>query len=156
MLCPMQQREFKIFYFYLNIFRWTGAGQVCCYDFEGWLMHSDDYENAAHLRFFSPGTSHRAHPMGTYPFKRPPYVPSLSNFHTDLMAYEKCCKWAGHCEFYFWRRQTSGCIEYIPPVAGKLFYIFKVLLFKVLLTGIHILLRLMELVILFPAKVIMY
>ncbi|PIO57372.1 hypothetical protein TELCIR_21221 [Teladorsagia circumcincta] len=34
------------------------------------------------------------------------------------MAYEKCCKWAGACEFYFWRRQTSGCQEYIPPVAG--------------------------------------
>ncbi|KAK6025664.1 AMOP domain protein [Ostertagia ostertagi] len=97
---------------------WTGAGQVCCYDFEGWLMHSDDYENAAHLRFFSPGTAMRAHPMGSYPFKRPPYVPSLSNFHTDIMAYEKCCKWAGACEFYFWRRQTSGCQEYIPPVAG--------------------------------------
>lgn len=81
-------------------------------------MHSDDYENAAHLRFFSPGTSHRSHPMGAYPFKRPPYVPSLSHFYTERMAYEKCCKWAGHCEFYFWRRQTSGCIEYIPPVAG--------------------------------------
>lgn len=81
-------------------------------------MHSDDYENAAHLRFFSPGTSVRAHPMGAYPFKRPPYVPSLSHFHTDVMAYEKCCKWAGHCEFFFWRRQTSGCQEYIPPVAG--------------------------------------
>uniref|UniRef100_A0A1I7X810 VWFD domain-containing protein n=1 Tax=Heterorhabditis bacteriophora TaxID=37862 RepID=A0A1I7X810_HETBA len=38
---------------------WTGAGQICCYDFEGWLMHSDDYENAAHLRFFSPGTAQR-------------------------------------------------------------------------------------------------
>uniref|UniRef100_A0A0N5BZK0 AMOP domain protein n=1 Tax=Strongyloides papillosus TaxID=174720 RepID=A0A0N5BZK0_STREA len=97
---------------------WTGAGQVCCYDFEGWLMHSDDYENAAHLRFFSPGTSQRSHPLGSYPFKRPPYVPSLSNYHTDVMAYEKCCKWAGNCEFYFWRRQTSGCQEYIPPVAG--------------------------------------
>ncbi|CAJ0598025.1 unnamed protein product [Cylicocyclus nassatus] len=97
---------------------WTGAGQVCCYDYEGWLMHSDDYENAAHLRFFSPGTAMRAHPMGSFPFKRPPYVPSLSNFHTDTMAYEKCCKWAGACEFYFWRRQTSGCQEYIPPVAG--------------------------------------
>ncbi|ETN86795.1 hypothetical protein NECAME_16110 [Necator americanus] len=59
-----------------------------------------------------------AHPMGSFPFKRPPYVPSLSNFHTDIMAYEKCCKWAGACEFYFWRRQTSGCQEYIPPVAG--------------------------------------
>ncbi|KAK6039042.1 von Willebrand factor type D domain protein [Cooperia oncophora] len=81
-------------------------------------MHSDDYENAAHLRFFSPGTAMRAHPMGSYPFKRPPYVPSMSNFHTDIMAYEKCCKWAGACEFYFWRRQTSGCQEYIPPVAG--------------------------------------
>ncbi|KAI6197755.1 hypothetical protein M3Y94_01262500 [Aphelenchoides besseyi] len=101
-----------------NAATWTGAGQVCCYDFEGWLMHSDDYENAASLRFFSPGTSQRAHPMGSFPFKRPPYVPSLSNYHADRMAYEKCCRWAGHCEFYFWRRQTSGCQEYIPPVAG--------------------------------------
>uniref|UniRef100_A0A914BXE3 Uncharacterized protein n=1 Tax=Acrobeloides nanus TaxID=290746 RepID=A0A914BXE3_9BILA len=97
---------------------WTGAGQICCYDYDGWLMMSDDYENAAHLRFFSPGTSVRAHPLGSYPYKRPPYVPSLSYYHTDIMAYEKCCRWAGHCEFYFWRRQTSGCQEYIPPAAG--------------------------------------
>ncbi|KAI6228866.1 hypothetical protein M3Y99_01179000 [Aphelenchoides fujianensis] len=105
-----------------NAATWTGAGQVCCYDFEGWLMHSDDYENPASLRFFSPGTAQRSHsfshPMGSFPYKRPPYVPSLSNFHTDRMAYEKCCRWAGQCEFYFWRRQTSGCQEYIPPVAG--------------------------------------
>uniref|UniRef100_A0AC35TMA4 AMOP domain-containing protein n=1 Tax=Rhabditophanes sp. KR3021 TaxID=114890 RepID=A0AC35TMA4_9BILA len=97
---------------------WTGAASTCCYDFQGWLLHSDDYENAASLRFFSPGTSQRAHPLGTFPYKRPPYVPSLSNYHTDVMAYEKCCKWAGNCEFYFWRRATSGCQEYLPPTSG--------------------------------------
>uniref|UniRef100_A0A915DYD5 AMOP domain protein n=1 Tax=Ditylenchus dipsaci TaxID=166011 RepID=A0A915DYD5_9BILA len=71
-----------------NAATWTGAGQVCCYDFEGWLMHR---------------TSHRSHPMGSYPFKRPPYVPSLSNYHTDLMAYEKC---------------YVGLHRIYPPVAG--------------------------------------
>jgi hypothetical protein len=49
---------------------WTGAGQVCCYDFEGWMLHSDDYENAAYLRFYSPGVAQRAHPMGSYPVSR--------------------------------------------------------------------------------------
>lgn len=102
----------------LCYFSWTGAGQVCCYDFEGWLQHADDYENAAYVRFYSPGVGQRGHPLGSYPFKRPPYVPSMSNYYTDLMAYEMCCKWSGRCEFYYWRRPTSGCHDYRPPAAG--------------------------------------
>jgi hypothetical protein len=101
---------------------WTGAGQMCCYDYEGWLMFSDDYEwNAEYLRFYSAGVPYRAHPWGSYPFKRPPYVPSLSNFYNDLMPYDICCKWAGKCEFFFWRRQTSGCMEYRHSVNGFAF-----------------------------------
>ncbi|KRZ03136.1 Uncharacterized protein T11_17932, partial [Trichinella zimbabwensis] len=101
---------------------WTGAGQVCCYDWQGWLMFSQDYEfNDQYLRFYSAGVPYRAHPYGAFPYKRPPYVPSLSNFYNDLLPYEYCCKWAGHCEFYFWRRITSGCQDYRPPAVGYIY-----------------------------------
>ncbi|RCN30859.1 AMOP domain protein [Ancylostoma caninum] len=98
---------------------WTGAGQTCCYDWDGWLMFSDDFEyNDQYLRFYSAGVPYRAHPFGAFPYKRPPYVPTMSNFFNDLLPYDICCKWAGHCEFYFWRRQTSTCQEYKPPTIG--------------------------------------
>ncbi|CAJ0946455.1 unnamed protein product, partial [Mesorhabditis belari] len=101
---------------------WTGAGQMCCYDYEGWLMFSDDFEfNDQYLRFYSAGVPYRAHPFGSYPYKRPPYVPTMSNFYNDLLPYDFCCKWAGHCEFFFWRRQTSTCQEYRPPVIGYIY-----------------------------------
>lgn len=32
-------------------------------------MMSDDYENPDHLKYYSPGTPHRAHTMGSYPYK---------------------------------------------------------------------------------------
>uniref|UniRef100_A0A0K0F7J0 Protein mesh (inferred by orthology to a D. melanogaster protein) n=1 Tax=Strongyloides venezuelensis TaxID=75913 RepID=A0A0K0F7J0_STRVS len=101
---------------------WTGAGQVCCYDYEGWLMFSDDFEyNDQYLRFYSPGVPYRAHPWGSYPYKRPPYVPTMSNLYNDLLPYDFCCKWAGHCEFYFWRRQTSSCQMYETPSIGFIY-----------------------------------
>ncbi len=99
-----------------------GSGQMCCYDFEGWLMFSDDYEyNAQFLSFYSAGVPYRAHPWGAFPYKRPPFVPSLSNLYNDILPYDVCCKWAGHCEFYYWRRQTSGCQEYRAPITGSAF-----------------------------------
>ena len=58
---------------------------------------------------------------GRQPYKRPPYMPSLSNFHLDLMPYEVCCMWAGHCEFFYWRRQTSGCQNYKPAAFAYAF-----------------------------------
>lgn len=120
---------------------------MCCYDFEGWLMFSDDFEyNKQYLRFYSAGVPYRfnkknlfnyflfyfkvnklnfrAHPWGSFPYKRPPYVPTMSNFYNDLLPYDFCCKWAGHCEFYFWRRQTSSCIGYKSPSIGALNYFF--------------------------------
>ncbi|KAI6179709.1 Protein mesh [Aphelenchoides besseyi] len=101
---------------------WTGAGQVCCYDYEGWLMFSDDFEyNDQYLRFYSAGVPFRAHPFGSHPYKRPPYVPTLSNLYNDLLPYDFCCKWAGHCEFYFWRRQTSTCQMYKPPALATIY-----------------------------------
>lgn len=63
----------------------------------------------------------RAHPFGSFPYKRPPYVPTLSNFYNDLLPYEFCCKWAGRCEFYFWRRQTSTCQMYKAPVVATIY-----------------------------------
>uniref|UniRef100_A0A8L8Q0R0 DUF5110 domain-containing protein n=1 Tax=Heligmosomoides polygyrus TaxID=6339 RepID=A0A8L8Q0R0_HELPZ len=86
------------------------------------LMFSDDFEyNDQYLRFYSAGVPFRAHPFGAFPYKRPPYVPTLSNFFNDLLPYDICCKWAGHCEFYFWRRQTSTCQEYQAPTVGYVY-----------------------------------
>ena len=95
---------------------------MCCYDYEGWLMFSDDFEyNDQYLRFYSAGVPYRAHPWGAHPYKRPPYVPTMSNLYNDLLPYDFCCKWAGHCEFFFWRRQTSSCQMYKPPTLGYIY-----------------------------------
>ncbi|CDW59993.1 AMOP and VWD domain containing protein [Trichuris trichiura] len=48
---------------------WTGAQTVCCYDLDGWLMHSDDYEDLDALSYYSPGVPYRAHTFGSYPFR---------------------------------------------------------------------------------------
>lgn len=50
---------------------WTGAGQQCCYDEEGWLMFSDDYEYFdQYLSFYSAGVPFRAHPFGSFAYLR--------------------------------------------------------------------------------------
>ncbi|KHJ42436.1 AMOP domain protein [Trichuris suis] len=93
--------------------------QMCCYDFHGWLMFSQDYEfNPDYLKYFSAGVPYRANPWGGYVYKKPLYVPTWSNFYNDLLPYDLCCRWAGHCEFYYWRRPTSGCQNYEPAVTG--------------------------------------
>lgn len=101
---------------------WTGASQQCCYDYQGFLMFSDDWEPTGdYLRFFNPGTPVRAHSFGAYPYKRPPRIPGLSHYQLDLMPYRMCCTYAEHCEFYYWRRQTNGCQDYRPPGAAYLY-----------------------------------
>ncbi|KHJ42499.1 AMOP domain protein [Trichuris suis] len=97
---------------------WTGAQTVCCYDVDGWLMHSDDYEDLDVLSYYSPGIPYRAHTFGSYPFRMPPYVPSLSNWFHDLAPYHMCCRFADQCSFLFWRRQTRSCQDYTPPTSG--------------------------------------
>lgn len=102
-----------------SLYRWAGAAQVCCYDYDGWLTQADDYESPGQLQWFTFGVSQRAHLYGSYPYRRPLYVPTLSTWHVDVMPYYFCCEWAGACELYYWRRPTSGCQEYKPSVAGK-------------------------------------
>ncbi|KRX71937.1 Uncharacterized protein T06_2927 [Trichinella sp. T6] len=36
----------------------------------------------------------------------------------ERMGYGGQPNWAGHCEFYYWRRATSGCQNYEPAVIG--------------------------------------
>ncbi|KRY61525.1 Uncharacterized protein T03_15396, partial [Trichinella britovi] len=97
---------------------WSGGQTVCCYDFDGWLLHSDDFEDLDVLRYYSPGLPYRAHMFGSYPYQVPPYIPSLSNWFHDLAPYHMCCRFADKCSFLFWRRQTRSCQGYIPPAAG--------------------------------------
>jgi hypothetical protein len=40
-------------------------------------------------------------------------VLAVPHIHTTLLL-----SYAGHCEFYYWRRQTNGCQDYRPPAAG--------------------------------------
>uniref|UniRef100_A0A1I7Z463 AMOP domain-containing protein n=1 Tax=Steinernema glaseri TaxID=37863 RepID=A0A1I7Z463_9BILA len=101
---------------------WTGASQQCCYDYEGYLMFTDDWEpDGDYTTYFQPGTPARAHAFGAYPYKNPPYIPSLSHYQLDVLPYQTCCHYAGHCEFYYWRRMTNGCQDYKPPVAGYIY-----------------------------------
>lgn len=72
---------------------WSGASQQCCYDYQGNLMFSDDWEPTGdYLRFFNPGTPARAHAYGSYPYRLPPRIPYMSHFQLDLMPYRTCCK----------------------------------------------------------------
>ncbi|TKR68245.1 hypothetical protein L596_024251 [Steinernema carpocapsae] len=101
---------------------WTGSAQQCCYDYEGYLMFTDDWEpDGDYTTYFQPGTPARAHAFGAYPYKNPPYIPTLSNYQLDVLPYQTCCHYAGHCEFYYWRRMTNGCQDYKPPVAGYIY-----------------------------------
>ncbi|CAI4226085.1 unnamed protein product [Auanema sp. JU1783] len=99
-----------------------GAAQQCCYDYDGYLMFTDDWEpDGDYTRFFQPGTPARAHKVGAPPYKQPPFIPTMSNYQLDLLPYRTCCDYAQHCEFYYWRRQTNGCQQYKAPAAGYIY-----------------------------------
>ncbi|VDO86154.1 unnamed protein product, partial [Soboliphyme baturini] len=100
----------------------TGATQVCCYDFAGWLMFSQDFDYTEdYVKYYAAGVAYRADPWGAYMYKKPPNVPSWSNFYNDLLPYDVCCRWAKHCEFYYWRRPTSSCQGYLPSRIGTIY-----------------------------------
>ncbi|KAK6022284.1 AMOP domain protein [Ostertagia ostertagi] len=70
----------------------TGSSQQCCYDYDGYLMFTDDWEpDGDYNRFFQPGTPARAHKFGASPFRQPPFIPTMSNYQLDLMPYRTCC-----------------------------------------------------------------
>ncbi|KAJ1347918.1 hypothetical protein KIN20_003098 [Parelaphostrongylus tenuis] len=106
----------------MSLFSSFGASQQCCYDYEGYLMFTDDWEpDGDYTRFFQPGTPARAHKFGAPPFRQPPFIPTMSNYQLDLMPYRTCCTYAQHCEFYYWRRMTNGCQDYRAPAAGYMY-----------------------------------
>ncbi|CAL2036914.1 unnamed protein product [Caenorhabditis brenneri] len=100
----------------------SGSSQQCCYDYDGYLMFTDDWEpDGDYTTFFQPGTPARAHRYGAAPYRLPPFIPTLSNYQLDLLPYRTCCKYADHCEFYYWRRMTNGCQDYRAPAAGYIY-----------------------------------
>ncbi|XGW17593.1 hypothetical protein V3C99_002299 [Haemonchus contortus] len=100
----------------------AGSSQQCCYDYDGYLMFTDDWEpDGDYNRFYQPGTPARAHKFGASPFRQPPFIPTMSNYQLDLMPYRTCCTYAQHCEFYYWRRMTNGCQGYKAPAAGYMY-----------------------------------
>ncbi|CAD6187941.1 unnamed protein product [Caenorhabditis auriculariae] len=100
----------------------AGSSQQCCYDYDGYLMFTDDWEpDGDYTRFFQPGTPARAHKFGAPPYRLPPFIPTLSNYQLDQLPYRTCCSYAQHCEFYYWRRMTNGCQDYKAPGAGYIY-----------------------------------
>lgn len=71
----------------------SGSSQQCCYDYDGYLMFTDDWEpDGDYTTFFQPGTPARAHRYGAAPYRLPPFIPTLSNYQLDLNPYRTCCK----------------------------------------------------------------
>ncbi|CAJ0931492.1 unnamed protein product, partial [Mesorhabditis belari] len=101
---------------------WTGSAQQCCYDWDGFLMFTDDWEpDGDYSRFFQPGIPARAHAFGARPYLMPPFIPTLSHYQLDELPYRMCCQWSDHCEFFYWRRMTNGCQDYKAPAAGYIY-----------------------------------
>ncbi|VDN58015.1 unnamed protein product [Dracunculus medinensis] len=101
----------------------THYGQVCCYDDQGFLMQTS-YQPVIKIDEFTPynpGFPMRAYEFGTPPFQGMFEIPDLSTFYHDLMPYYFCCKFADfRCQLFYWRRPSSACQHYIPPLIGTL------------------------------------
>ncbi|KRZ78526.1 Uncharacterized protein T10_9291 [Trichinella papuae] len=95
----------------------THYGQVCCYDRDGYLMHTS-YQTVVQVPDYpyNPGFPQRAYEFGTYPFTKQFELPTLSHYYHDILPYFSCCKWSvEHCQFFYWRRPSSSCLEYQAP-----------------------------------------
>ncbi|KAK6742146.1 hypothetical protein RB195_009799 [Necator americanus] len=101
----------------------THYGQTCCYDARGFLMQST-YQPVVKIDEstpYSPGVPTRAFELGSAPFQGMFEVPGLSTFHHDIMPYYLCCKYADfRCQLFYWRRPSSACQAYEPPVSGSI------------------------------------
>uniref|UniRef100_A0A8L8K0N2 AMOP domain protein n=1 Tax=Heligmosomoides polygyrus TaxID=6339 RepID=A0A8L8K0N2_HELPZ len=101
----------------------THYGQTCCYDAQGFLMQST-YQPIVKIDEstpYSPGVPTRAFELGSAPFQGMFEVPGLSTFHHDIMPYYLCCKFADfRCQLFYWRRPSSACQAYEPPVSGSI------------------------------------
>ncbi|KAJ1354953.1 hypothetical protein KIN20_012052 [Parelaphostrongylus tenuis] len=101
----------------------THYGQTCCYDAHGFLMQST-YQPVVKIDEstpYSPGVPMRAFELGSAPFQGMFEVPGLSTFHHDIMPYYLCCKYADfRCQLFYWRRPSSACQAYEPPVSGSI------------------------------------
>lgn len=101
----------------------THYGQTCCYDNKGFLMQSS-YQPVVKIDEstpYSPGFPTRAYEMGSDPYQGMFEVPGLSTFHHDIMPYYLCCKYADfRCQMFYWRRPSSACQAYEPPVTGSI------------------------------------
>ncbi|KFD52574.1 hypothetical protein M513_06608 [Trichuris suis] len=101
----------------------THYGQVCCYDRDGYLMHTS-YQTVVQIENYpyNPGFPQRAFEFGTYPFAKQFELPTMSHYYHDVLPYYLCCKWAPeHCQFFYWRRPSSSCLEYRPPAFASVF-----------------------------------
>ncbi|MFH4979559.1 hypothetical protein AB6A40_006268 [Gnathostoma spinigerum] len=101
----------------------THYGQMCCYDEGGYLMQTS-YQPVIKIDDstpYSPGFPTRAYEFGTTPYQGMFEIPGLSSFHHDLMPYYLCCKYSDfRCQLFYWRRPSSACQQYQPPVIGTI------------------------------------
>uniref|UniRef100_A0A915JKT4 AMOP domain-containing protein n=1 Tax=Romanomermis culicivorax TaxID=13658 RepID=A0A915JKT4_ROMCU len=71
---------------------------------------------------YSPGFPQRAYELGTPTFHKQYETPILSNYFHDVMPYYMCCIWTvNRCQFFYWRRPSSGCQEYQSPKIASVF-----------------------------------
>ena len=103
-------------YFYTN-FRTQMYDNQCCYNDSGLLMNPQ--------ALFGSGYANRYHYAGD----NLDNIPFLSNFIYDVIPYQHCCVYPLQdantnaytgCDVFYARRPPNSCVNYVPPVVGKL------------------------------------
>ncbi|KAG1672675.1 Protein mesh [Nymphon striatum] len=96
-----------------------GAGQQCCYDKFGELIHTND--------MYSGGRPHRSFQYGQYPYSKREFVPTLSTWKYDVMPFLFCCKWdkkgdnSVQCQNFKKRRTSQDCVGYRSPAIASVY-----------------------------------
>jgi hypothetical protein len=106
----------NIFLFFHTNCRTQEYDNQCCYDDSGILMNPQT--------LLGSGYANRYHYAGD----NLDNIPFLSNFIYDILPYQHCCVHplqdldtsVTRCDVFYARRPPNSCLNYLPPVVGKL------------------------------------
>jgi hypothetical protein len=106
----------NIFLFFYPNCRTQEYDNQCCYDDSGILMNPQT--------LLGSGYANRYHYAGD----NLDNIPFLSNFIYDILPYQHCCVYplqdvdtnVTGCNVFYARRPPNSCLNYVPPVVGKL------------------------------------
>ncbi|XP_041453734.1 sushi domain-containing protein 2-like isoform X2 [Lytechinus variegatus] len=98
-----------------------GYGQLCCYGFDGNILHLNDTPAG--------GYTQKHHHRGFLPPRFPGNIPYLSNYLWDRIPWEECCgktrdgtaEERGRCDLFRGKRPSSDCKDYRAPAVGAVF-----------------------------------